>query len=139
MSEKALRLNQFRKSGIAIAGGARPAAAGDGVDISSWHQIYGSYSPQMFTIFVNGSAAATVSSPTGGANGAEVWMYFADLAKWELIGWLNDKNSITVVGANQGWSQNLQFTGIGDKIAVAGTWSAGTPDVQIEPLETRLV
>lgn len=141
MAEKSTRLNQHRISaGLVIAAGARPVNAGDGADITGWRGAMGGYAPLWFTLFLFATAACNLTSPTGGANGVEVWMYFTDQAKWTLVGYLNKGQPIPIVGANQGYAENLEFVGIGDRLAIAAAASGGqTASGAAEPIETRVV
>ena len=116
---------------VAVAA-ARPAVAGDGVDITSW-RTSGQFSGPLAAIFLDGSQAQTINSPTGGASGVELWGY--RLSQWWLIGYLNAGTAIPVVGVDQGFAAEVNVIGIFDRLAVAGTPSAGTTTAKLVPME----
>lgn len=111
--------------------GARPAAAGDGVDTSSWRS--GNYGPIATQIYFDGDQTANVTQPTGGAVGVELWGF--KLAQWWRIAILNGGNQIPIASATLGESERVDFAGGFDRLFVAGTASAGTVTVQFVPWE----
>lgn len=110
----------------------RPSAAGDGVDISSWRSS-GNFSNPVAAVFVDGSQAQTVDSPTGGSSGVELWGY--RFSQWWLLGFLNNKTAIPIAGAAQGFAQQVDVIGIFERLAVAGTVSGGAATAKLVPLE----
>ena len=110
----------------------RPSSGSDGVDITSW-RTGGAFSSPLATVFVDGSQAANVTSPTGGSNGVELWGF--RLSQWWLIGYLNNGSAIPVVGDTQGFAQEIDVVGVFDRLAVAGTMSAGSGTAKLVPME----
>jgi len=109
---------------------ARPSAPGDGVDVTSWRT--NGFSGASAAVMLKGSAAATVTSPTDGAQGVELWGYV--LGKWRLIVELRDGRDITV-DADRGYAQEANVIGVFERLAIAGTVSAGAVTGQIAPIE----
>lgn len=110
----------------------RPSGAGAGVDVTSWRQnaLFG---PPLAAVFLDGSGAQTLSSPTGGTAGPELWGYVK--GEWWLIGYLNNGTDIAIVGAAQGFAQEMQVMGIFERLAVAATISAGTCNARLFPID----
>ena len=118
--------------------GARPSGLTDGVDTSSWRSAgYGPFSVQ---IYFDGSAAANVTQPTGGAVGVEVWglKTINGLTQWWRVAILNGGNQIPVVSDTLGESELVNAIGSFDRLFVAGTASAGTINALFVPLEIIL-
>lgn len=114
---------------------ARPSVPTDGVDISSW-KTNSAYSPAGAMVIVDGSAAATVNSPTGGASGVEIWGYVGGaVAQWSRIGYLNDGTGVDIMSNTQSYSQQIAEVGVFDRLCVCGTPSAGACTVQYIPIE----
>lgn len=114
-----------------IATTVRPAAAGDGVDIKFW-RTNNQFSAGMAAVFLSGTAPATVNAPAG-ALGAELWGYA--MTKWWLAGVLHDGLDIPIIGASQGFMQQLSILGIFERLAVAATVSAGIVTATFVPVE----
>lgn len=117
--------------------GARPALVTDGVDIKFWRSGSGQF--PFAAVFIDGTLAAAVSAPGGGLEGVELWGYV--LGQWWLIGSLHSGTQINIAGDTQGWSQTLQSLNgqtLGDyeRLAVAGTVSAGAATAKFAPMET---
>lgn len=112
--------------------GTRPVLATDGVDLATW-KTGGAYGPVSAAIYFDGSAPATLTAPTGGAIGVELWGL--KLGQWWLIGALNAGAAIVIVSETLG--STLQVEGVGgfDRLFVAGTSSAGAATAQLVPLE----
>lgn len=110
---------------------ARPVAAGDGVDITNW-RVTGLFGPPLASVMLGGTLAANVSSPTGGANGVEVWGYVQ--TAWWLIGYLNNGADVPLAGAGQGFAQEMDVIGIFERLAIAGTPSAGVVTATLVPM-----
>lgn len=124
--------------GKATAGltiGARPALITDGVDITTWRPD-SKRSPRLVQMFISGTGAASITEPASGTIGVELWGY--TLGQWWLIGALNSGAAIPIVGATQGFAQSLNEIGDFDRLAVAGTVSAGTATVVFAPLERNM-
>jgi hypothetical protein len=115
--------------------GARPAVAADGVDITSWRPD-SKRSPRLVQAFIAGSAAASITEPASGTIGVELWGYA--LSQWWLLGALNDGAAIPIVSATQGFAESLNEIGDFDRLAVAGTVSAGTATYVFAPLERNM-
>lgn len=112
--------------------GARPTLAGDGIDVTSWRTGAAFSSPRAVAQ-IDGTVAATLSSPAGGAKGPEVWGYVD--AQWWLIGYLNNGQDVPIVGNLQGFAQELDVIGIFDRIAIAATVSAGAATAKLYPID----
>ena len=111
----------------------RPSTALHGVDVTSWRTgVF--FSSQMAALLVDGDRAMTIASPTLGANGVELWGY--RLSQWWRIGYLNDGQSIDIAGDLQGYATEVDIIGIFDRIAIAGTPSAGTAVAKLIPIES---
>jgi len=112
----------------------RPTSDSDGVDITGWRLTAGYvYCPGVAVLRLQGSAALTLASPTDGLDGPELWGY-RDAAWWRL-GYLNNGLDILIVGADQGFAAEVDFVGVFDRIAVAGTPSAGSVTAILTPLQ----
>lgn len=110
----------------------RPSGGSDGVSIAGW-LTNGTYSSPIAALFIDGSAALVLSSPTGGAAGAELWGY--RLSQWWRIGYINDGDDVGIVGTAQGFAQQLDIIGVFDRLCVAGTASTGTATAKIAPID----
>lgn len=116
----------------AVAIGARPSVAGDGVDITAWRS--GAFTCAQATVLVDGSAAAALTAPGAGTEGVELWGYV--LSQWWLIGSLHDGNQINIAGDSQGFAQVLNDLGAFERLAVAATVSAGSATAKFVPMES---
>lgn len=116
---------------VAVAA-ARPSLAGDGVDITSW-RTNGEFSSRMAALFLDGSAAQTLTSPTGGTKGVELWGY--RLSQWWLIGIINNGEDVVIVGTGQGFACEIDVVGIFEKLAIAGTPSTGSCQASLAPIQ----
>ena len=128
-NKQSKRLTQYRLT-MGMARTTAPATGSDGCDISSWATLYGDRTPTNYLLTVGGSQAATVT-------GAALWLYFADTALWAEVGFLGDNSdgNITVTSATQVHEEVINRIGLASRMAVVGTWSAGTPSASCEPLE----
>jgi hypothetical protein len=116
---------------VAVAA-TRPSADGDGVDITGW-RLGGGFGPSRAALFLDGSEAQTLTSPTGGADGPELWGY--RLSQWWRLGYLNNGADIVIAGASQGFPTEVDVVGIFERLAVAATPSAGTTTAKFAPLQ----
>lgn len=118
-----------------IAASARPTLAGDGAALTAWRR--GRYSPDWLVVYLTCTVAATLTKPTGGVTGVEVWGYKDGL--WWLHSFLNGGADIPLVlGSVGGFAALIRFGGIFDRVAVAGAASAGTASAAVEPIGTLL-
>lgn len=111
---------------------ARPSAPGDGVAITSW-RTNGEFSTRLAAVFLDGSTAQTLASPTGGADGPELWGY--RLSQWWRIGVLHNGADIPIVGASQGFTIRVDIVGVFERLHIAGTPSAGTCQASLAPIQ----
>lgn len=135
--EAALALTQLETAAVAI--GARPSAAGDGVDITTW-KVNGQFGHVNCTAYIksDGAGACTVTSPSGGSHGVEVWIgktNNAGVFHWWLVGYLNGGVDVDVPN-NVGSAFSLELAAIGSRLALAGVPSAHAPTYYFEPIET---
>lgn len=112
---------------------ARPTAADDGVSVASW-LLGGAYSTRLAVVEVDGSAAMTIGSPTGGTKGAEVWVQNRNL-KWRRVGYLNDGDDVDIASATQGYASELNLVGLYSRVAIVGTPAGGTAIAHLIPVE----
>lgn len=103
-------------------GVTRPSLAGDGVDVLPW-RTNGAYSAPLATVFLDSDIATTLSAPTGGTLGPELWGY--RLSQWWRVGYLNDGSDIALAGNLQGFAQSMNIIGIFERLVVCGTASGG--------------
>lgn len=118
-----------------LAIGARPALAGDGVDVTSWRPD-GKRSPRDLQLFIAGTVAASITAPGGGTVGVELWGY--KLGAWWFNCSINGANAVPIAGAGQGYAQPVYELGDFDRLAIAGTVSAGSASVVFAPLERNM-
>lgn len=109
----------------------RPTAPGDGVSIEPW-KTNGQFSAPLAALFVSGTEALELTSPTGGANGVELWG-FRD-GKWWVCGYVNNGYPVPIAGEDLGFAQEIQIVGIFSRLYVCGTPSAGTATAKLAPL-----
>lgn len=114
--------------------GARPALPSDGVDLATWRR--GSYTPVSARVYFDGTTAATVTVPTGGTAGVELWGF--KLGQWWLIASLHAGAAIPIAADALGATEHIEGIGGFDRLFIAGTLSAGTGVVQFVPLEVVL-
>jgi hypothetical protein len=112
--------------------GARPASPTDGVDLAAW-KSGGAYGPVTAQIYLDGTAAATIAAPAGGAAGVELWAF--RLGQWWLVGVLHAGAPIPIASATLGATERIDDVGGFDRLFLAGTPSAGTVTAQLVPLE----
>jgi len=117
---------------VQVAIGARPTGPAHGVDILSWRS--GEFSGAMAAIFITGSAAATISGPSGSTTGVELWGY--RIGKWWLITELRDGRDITIDASGDGYAQQANVIGIFERLAVAGDVSAGAGTAKLAPIDS---
>ena len=111
-----------------LARTAAPSTSGHGAAIpASWRTLLDGKPPEEYMLRLGGDAAATLT-------GATLWFYFTDLAYWTNVGALNGGTAITITGAAQDYSEVVRKLGMADRVAVVGTWSAGTGAVTAEPI-----
>jgi len=111
----------------------RPSSASDGMDVTSWRAAVGyAFGPVTAALFLEGTVALTLSSPTGGLDGPEIWGYRFE--KWWRAGYLNNGLDIEIVGADQGFATEVDLVGIFDRLAVAGTPSVGEATANLVPI-----
>lgn len=110
----------------------RPSAAGDGEDITTWRMPEG-FAPALAALLLDGSEALTLESPTGGAEGPELWGY--RLEKWWRLGVLNNGADIAIAGAGQGFATEIAVIGAFERLAVVGTPTAGSATAYLIPLQ----
>lgn len=127
MSNSVKRLTNFRLT-TGMARTTAPSTGSDGCDISSWGAIYGDRVPENYYLYLGSSAACTLT-------GAQLWLYFADRAAWSMVGNLNQGAAITITGASQDYCEIVHRVGTAQRMAVVGSWSAGTPAAACEPVE----
>lgn len=128
MTATAKRLTANRLT-TGMARTTAPSSGSDGCDITSWAALYGDRVPRDYLLYLSSSAAATIT-------GAALWLYFADRAAWTNVGLLNGATgTVTIVGAAQDYSEVVSYVGLASRMAVVGTWSAGTPAASCEPIE----
>lgn len=116
-------------NGVVLA--TQPINPGDGADITPW-RTNNLFSAGIGSVFIVG-AACTITKPTGGVGGVELWGYA--MSKWWFAGVLHDGADIPIVGVNQGFMQQLEVLGSFERLCVAGFFSAGAPTVTFVPIE----
>jgi hypothetical protein len=118
--------------------GARPVSVADGVDTSTWRS--GAYGPFSAQIYLDGNQAASVTQPTGGTAGVEVWALKTvnGSTQWYRIAVLNAGSPIPLVSDVLGESERLDFIGSFDRLFIAGTASAGAVTATFVPYEIVL-
>ena len=114
--------------------GARPAAPTDGIDLASWQS--GAYSPTEAQLYLDGTAAASVTAPTGGTAGVELWGF--KLGQWWLIGSLRSGAAIPIASDVLGAAERIAGIGGFDRLFLAGTASTGTITARLVPVEAAL-
>jgi hypothetical protein len=121
---------------------SRPSGNSDGVDISSWHAYTsnGGTGPTglsaCMVVLAGDGTDRTISSPTGGTAGVEIHaqILLADnTKKWCLVGTLDNGSNVAVPGSGAAMRE-LALIGYAQRLAVAGTPSAGTPTYFFQPL-----
>ncbi len=117
----------------AVVSPTRPSDVSHGVDITSW-RTNGLFSPANAVVFVDGDDVMTISSPTDGANGVELWGY--RLSRWSRIGYLNDGADVDIAGDGQGFAQPIGVVGVFERLAIAGTPSIGAAVADLAPIDT---
>lgn len=110
---------------------ARPPDALAGVSIAHW-KTNGQFSPPLAALFIDGDAAMTIDSPTGGANGAELWGFRDNV--WRICGYLNNGAPVLIAGAGLGFAQEINVVGIFDRLYVCGTESGGSATARLVPM-----
>lgn len=112
----------------------RPSGEGDGIDITSWRiSTGGQKGPAICALFLEGSEALTLESPTGGLDGPEIWGW--RLSAWWRLGYLNNGLPIPIVSSTQGFATQIDGVGIFDRIAIAGTPTAGSVTANLIPIQ----
>lgn len=122
----------YPNAGLAPAAAAisttRPSdASAHGVDMTALRGV------SRYTIKIDADAARTITSPTGGSSGVELWG--CEQSQWSLIGLLNNGADITIIADTQSWSVTVDLGRSYDRLEVAGTKSAGTVTKQFIPIE----
>lgn len=129
MPERVAAINSLAVSATISA--TRPSGATDGVDTTGWYS--GGMAPGRVYVAIDGSVAATLSDPTGGTAGVEIWGY--ESAQWFIVGILNDGADVPIVGGSQGSAFVVDLGRAYDRLAIAGTPSAGAITSRIVPLD----
>ncbi len=111
---------------------ARPSVAADGVDVTNW-RTNNAFSSPFVALFIDGTVAASVASPTGGADGVELWGY--QLSQWWRLGVINKGAPIVLAGNLQGYATKINVVGIFERLALAGTPSAGVVSAKFAPID----
>jgi hypothetical protein len=121
----------------AVISATRPTTIAHGVSIASWIQG-GRFAFPNCTAFIQGDGAnRTITSPTGGAAGVEVWTWKNDavgVGRWWLVGYLDGGATVVVIDPG-GWAQLLEGVAIGTRLCISGTPSGGAPTYFFEPIE----
>ena len=120
----------FPNTGLAPAAAAisatRPSdAATHGVDVTALRGV------SRYTIKLDADQARTVTSPTGGTSGVELWG--CEQAQWSFIGLLNNGADISIVANTQSWITVVDLGRSYDRLEVAGTGTNVTK--QFIPIE----
>ncbi|MDQ3295062.1 MAG: hypothetical protein M3619_00570 [Myxococcota bacterium] len=110
----------------------RPSLPVDGVDVTNW-RTNNAFSSPYVAMFLDGTVAASVNSPTGGVDGVELWGY--RLSQWWRIGVINKGAPIVLAGNLQGYATKINVVGIFERLALAGTSSAGVVAVKFAPID----
>jgi hypothetical protein len=129
MARQGVYLDQATTPATVLA--TRPTTVAHGVDISAW--TADKVAPVAVVCLLDGSEAATVADPTGGTGGVELWGYIQ--SKWYLLGYLNNGDDVPIAGDDGGFAAELGKAGIGTRLAIAGTASAGTVTYSFAPME----
>ncbi len=113
--------------------GARPALAGDGVDITSWTQ--GGYMPRVALVRLDGDhvGGTTIAAPAGGT-GVEFWGYL--LGEWRFAGNLYGSAVVPIAGPTQGFVEQVEDLAPFTRLAIAGAMGAGGGTYSFVPMET---
>ncbi len=133
MANSVYPLNGYKTAATAIVA-TRPSVVGDGVSVASFP-----YGTSRICIELDGDAAITLSDPTAGTLGVEVWAWDAAFStgQWFLVGILNNGADILLVGAAQGWAEVLDLGRPYDRLCVSATESTGAATYTIVPLEVN--
>lgn len=107
-----------------IAVGARPTAANQFADISGWR--LGGMAPREAILDFDGDAALTISSPTGGSTGPELWGVVNGNIR--LLGSLH-ANPVVIAGDTEGYDEETEDAGLATGLYVAGTVTGGNATV----------
>lgn len=118
---------------------ARPASSSDGVDITGWRDN-GTFAPPLAVMMISGDEAMTLTSPSGGTRGVELYGYSGGTGgsnKWWLIGYLNDGLDIVVASAILGYAQEVDILGVFTRLAVVASGVPGghTATAQFAPID----
>lgn len=124
-------INSLKTAATAIVA-TRPTVVGDGVSVSTFP-----IGTSRVSILLDGGGALTLSDPTGGTAGVEVWAWDASFStpQWFLVGILNDGADIPIVADTQGAAFVLDLGRSWDRLCVSATESAGAATYTIVPLE----
>lgn len=123
-------LTSLRSSSANV--GARPASAGDGVDITPWR--LGGFAPRQALVTLDGSTGITLTAPASGLVGVEVWGLV--FGAWKFFGSLNGQQQIVIASATLGFTEELDDLAAFTRLLIAGTPSTGTVAYTFCPLET---
>lgn len=115
----------------ALLSAARPANAGDGTDVTIWRS--GAFTFPDVGVFIDTDAASVLSAIDANAAGVEVWG--RQLGNWYYLAVLNDGLSIKLIGAGQGYSQELHDVGDYDELAIVAAKTAGNVTFTFVPME----
>jgi hypothetical protein len=118
---------------VTLVTATRPSnTASDGVALDGWATANGRTAVESAILVVDSTLAGTITSPTGGTLGPELWGLI--LGEWRMMGLLDD---IVIVDANRGAAIPLGAIACASRIAVAGTPSAGAPNFRLLPIEVE--
>lgn len=124
-------MNESILATVAVSA-TRPILSSDGVSVTHW-RANGAFAPPLAVVFLDGSTAQTITVPTGGSEGVELWGY--RLSTWWKIGFLHNAADIVIAGASQGFAQEVNILGVFERLAVAGTPSSGTTQASFAPID----
>ena len=128
---------QVSAIGTIVNAGTTPSAPTDGVDVSKWRAGL-AYQNSAIVILLEGDGTArSLTTPTGGAGGAELWTYRKDASgvmKWWLLAYLNGAVAVPIPAAG-GRALDQTSLAIGDRLCVAATNAAGVVTYAFVPVE----
>ncbi len=125
-------MNESLIASVAVSA-TRPTSALHGVDVMHW-RANGVFAPVLACLFLDGTLAATLTSPTDGTSGVELWGY--RLSQWWRLGYINDSVDVELAGNLQGFAQQLDVIGVFERLCIAGTVSAGAATAKLAPIDS---
>jgi hypothetical protein len=139
MSNQATALTHL-ETASAVVSTTRPTDNTHGVSLAAWLVANIRYVNATWIIKSDGTNC-TIDSPTGGANGVEVWVYKANKAgvsSWLLVGYLMGGDIVPIVAASGGAAGPLLMIASATRVCIAGTPTVGrSPTYTIEPVEVQ--